>query len=70
MMGYLIDTIRMAYISNAQSRLFARNQTLYGMKCLSEISICQILQEIFEVYFDENVSIKKFLQCLPDGNLW
>ena len=47
----------MAYISNAQSRLFARNQTLYGMKFLSEISICQTLQEFFEVYFDENVSI-------------
>ena len=51
MIGYLIDTVRMAYILDAQRSVFARNRTLYGMKFLTEISICQTLQEFFEVYF-------------------
>ena len=50
MIGYLIDAVRMAYILDAQS-VFARNRKLYDMKFLPEISICQTLQEFFEVYF-------------------
>ena len=43
MIGYLIDTVRMAYSLDAQRSVFARNRTLYGMKFLPEISICQTL---------------------------
>ena len=51
MIGYLIDTVRMAYSLDAQRNVLARNRTLYGMKFLPEISICQTLQEFLEVYF-------------------